>query len=291
MNRRLFLTVAVAASLVASPHLALAQAPTRPLVKVTGITVNDITAVAGQLIADATVTLNVVGRTITQNVQIPLSLGASPAATAGTCDILNLTLGPINLNLLGLVVNVDNCAGGPVTVNITGNDTELLGQILCGIAGLLNGGLDLGSLLDLLNGGLDLGELLGLLGLLDGGFNLGDLLNLEGTLTDLTDALTEVLNEVFANFFDNATATTGGHADGVCHILHLALGPIHLDVLGLVVDTSAICVDVTAVEGPGNLLGNLLCSLSDLLTNRGNNSKAELVLVRNILRILDQLGL
>ena len=103
--------------------------------------------------------------------------------------------------------------------------------------------------------GLDLGGLL-------------DLLNLQGTLADLTGALTDVLNQVFDEVLGTATATTGGHAAGVCDILHLAVGPIHLD-----------------------LLGNLLCSLSDLLNNRGNNARAELVLVRNILRVLDQLGL
>jgi len=46
-----------------------------------------------------------------------------------------------------------------------------------------------------------------------------------------------------------------------CSVLHLELAPIHLSLLGLHVDTSQICLDVTATEG-GGLLGDLLCSLA-----------------------------
>jgi len=46
-----------------------------------------------------------------------------------------------------------------------------------------------------------------------------------------------------------------------CSVLHLELAPIDLDLLGLFVDTSAICLDLTAIEG-GGLLGDLLCSLA-----------------------------
>ncbi len=48
-------------------------------------------------------------------------------------------------------------------------------------------------------------------------------------------------------------------------ILFLDLGPIFLDVLGLVVDLSAITLDIHAVPGAGNLLGNLLCAVAGLL--------------------------
>jgi hypothetical protein len=268
MIRRRFLAALMAIVVAATPEMALAAAPTQPLVTVTGITVNGITAEAGQLIADATVTLNVVGRTITQAVQIPLGLGGSPpapGAPAGSCNILNLTLGPIHLDLLGLVVDLDNCAGGPVTVNITGDDSQLVGKLLCDVAGLLNGGLNLNDLLALLD---------------------------PQDILDLTGALTNALNNVFAKFLPNATATAAApDANGACSILHLMLGPIHLDLLGLVVDTSQICLSITAVQGPNNLLGNLLCSLSDLLNNSGNTGHAQLVLVRNILRVLNALGL
>ena len=50
-----------------------------------------------------------------------------------------------------------------------------------------------------------------------------------------------------------------------CDVLFLDLGPLHLDLLGLTVDLSQVILDVNAVTGPGNLLGNLLCALLGLL--------------------------
>ena len=50
-----------------------------------------------------------------------------------------------------------------------------------------------------------------------------------------------------------------------CDILHLTLGPLHLNLLGLVVDLSVVHLDITGVTGPGNLLGNLLCAVTGLL--------------------------
>lgn len=51
-----------------------------------------------------------------------------------------------------------------------------------------------------------------------------------------------------------------------CPILHLTIGPIHLNLLGLVVNVpNPIVVNITAVEAPGNLLGNLLCAVANLL--------------------------
>jgi hypothetical protein len=52
---------------------------------------------------------------------------------------------------------------------------------------------------------------------------------------------------------------------GTCRILDLVLGPLHLDLLGLVVDLNQVNLDITAQSGPGNLLGNLLCAVAHLL--------------------------
>lgn len=52
---------------------------------------------------------------------------------------------------------------------------------------------------------------------------------------------------------------------GECPILTLDIGEIFLDLLGLQVETSVIEIDITAVAGPGNLLGNLLCAVAGLL--------------------------
>ena len=59
------------------------------------------------------------------------------AANAGACDILNLVLGPLDLNLLGLEIHLQRVVLDIVAVAGAGN---LLGNLLCAVAGLLDGG-------------------------------------------------------------------------------------------------------------------------------------------------------
>lgn len=54
-----------------------------------------------------------------------------------------------------------------------------------------------------------------------------------------------------------------------CPILHLVLGPINLNLLGLQVTTNQIILNITAIPGAGNLLGNLLCDLTNALNPPG----------------------
>lgn len=58
-----------------------------------------------------------------------------------------------------------------------------------------------------------------------------------------------------------------------CDILHLEIGPISLDLLGLNVDLSKIVLDIDAEAGAGNLLGNLLCAVAGLLDNPSGLAK------------------
>src|SRR5512144_1772845 len=51
----------------------------------------------------------------------------------------------------------------------------------------------------------------------------------------------------------------------VCPILHLDLGPLDLNLLGLRVHLDRVVLDITAEPGPRNLLGNLLCAIAGLL--------------------------
>jgi hypothetical protein len=62
-----------------------------------------------------------------------------------------------------------------------------------------------------------------------------------------------------------ATASQLPPIPNACEILNLVLGPINLDLLGLVVRTNRINLRIDAVPGPGNLLGNLLCAITGLL--------------------------
>jgi hypothetical protein len=61
---------------------------------------------------------------------------AAPTAAVVTCQVLNLVLGPLDLNLLGLVVHLDR-----VVLNITAvpGAGALLGNLLCAVVGLLDG--------------------------------------------------------------------------------------------------------------------------------------------------------
>jgi hypothetical protein len=95
-------------------------------------------------------TLN--GRHVTRyNVMIPAKLAGPPAAGAAkartaqvACTVLQLQLGPIDLNLLGLRVQLfggTNPANAlPVTLLITAvpGDGNLLGNLLCSLTGALN---------------------------------------------------------------------------------------------------------------------------------------------------------
>ena len=83
---------------------------------------------------------------------------ARAAAAAATCHILNLVLGPLDLNLLGLKIHLDKVV---LTIDAEPGPGNLLGNLLCSVAGLLDGGLGglLGQLSNLLN------RILGQLGL------------------------------------------------------------------------------------------------------------------------------
>ena len=59
------------------------------------------------------------------------------AANVAACDILNLVLGPLDLNLLGLEIHLQRVVLDIVAVAGAGN---LLGNLLCAVAGLLDGG-------------------------------------------------------------------------------------------------------------------------------------------------------
>jgi len=59
--------------------------------------------------------------------------------------------------------------------------------------------------------------------------------------------------------------TTAPAPPDVCPILHLELGPLDLNLLGLRVQLNQVVLDVDAIPGPGNLLGNLLCAVAGLL--------------------------
>ena len=74
-------------------------------------------------------------------------------------------------------------------------------------------------------------------------------------------------------------------SSGSCQILDLVLGPLNLDLLGLVVHLDTVHLNITAQQGPGNLLGNLLCGIANAL-NGGAPANVLANLLNQILAIL-----
>jgi hypothetical protein len=102
-----------------------------------------------------------------------------------------------------------------------------------------------------------------------------------GTLTStITNTLTGVTSTVTQAISVPVTPTAGS-----CSILHLDLGPLDLNLLGLQVHLNEVVLDITAQPGPGNLLGNLLCSVAHLLDSGGSLSGIT-ALLNNLLRNL-----
>src|SRR5215211_3581944 len=93
----------------------------------------------------------------------------------------------------------------------------------------------------------------------------GDALVAVGRLTGtLTNTATGVVQQVVQTITLPVQVPSA-----TCEILDLELGPLDLNLLGLVVHLDAINLEITAVPGAGNLLGNLLCAIANLL-NDGN---------------------
>jgi hypothetical protein len=79
-------------------------------------------------------------------------------------------------------------------------------------------------------------------------------------------------------------ARTAPAAQLTCQILFLSIGAINLNLLGLVVHLNPVLLIITAVPGPGNLLGNLLCAIVNLLN--GTSPLSQIVALLNQLLAL-----
>ena len=243
------------------PHLKHSIVPIR---------ITSVTNQAGQLVASGFIGTNPFTAPITLAVDQVATKAATTAQPAATTPVLDLQLGPINLNLLGL-----NVMTSPICAKITATSGpgNLLGNLLTDVANLLNGGTSLGSILGGLTG-TQLGQLLsGITGILNG---------ILGNLTAPTSLGT-------------ATGMATAAASTTCNILHLSLGPISLNLLGLNVNVDncsggPVTLDVTATQGQGNLLGNLLCGVANALngTNLGQAAIDQILarIVGNVLRLV-----
>jgi len=195
------------------------------------ISVTGVTAQGGQLVAQGLIG----DQPFSAPVTLSAPAAAAPTAAARATPILDLHVGAINLDVLGLVVQTSPIC---LTVSAQPGPGNLLGNLLSDVANLLNGGLNLGDI-------------------------LGQLTATQ--LSRLTNGVTSLLNGVLDRLTSPAALSPTA-----TNILHLSLGPVDLNLLGLKVhldncSNGPITLDVSAQPGAGNLLGNLLSGLAGLL--------------------------
>lgn len=139
--------------------------------------------------------------------------------------LLTLNLDPLDINLLGVQIQTSPIT---VTVSAESGSGELLGNALTIASNLVN-------------------------------------------LAGVSDALNQVLGNVVALLNSASLAVTGvgtGQFDTApvasTPVLSAFVAPVHLDLLGAVVDTSPITLTITAHSGDGLILGNAVTALANL---------------------------
>jgi hypothetical protein len=133
----------------------------------------------------------------------------------------------------------------------------------------------------------DFTDVLGGVGTFTGTFDLSSVAVQDGGLVavgTLAGTLTDSAGAVIGTITQQVRLPLAPR--GTCKILHLELGPLDLDLLGLVVHLDRVVLDITAQSGPGRLLGNLLCSIAHLLDGNG----ALDVIAGLLNRLIDILG-
>jgi hypothetical protein len=104
------------------------------------LTINRFVTRHGKTYAIGRLTGRAHGKRVSKRVRVPAKMGTGAAAAQlppipGACQVLNLVLGPINLNLLGLSVRTNRIN---VRIDAVPGAGNLLGNLLCGITGILN---------------------------------------------------------------------------------------------------------------------------------------------------------
>lgn len=168
---------------------------------------------------------------------------ALKAQTGANCSVLTLRLDRLNLALLGLRLDVS-----AVNLRITGNRARTLGALFCKLATANT----LGNLTKTRAAAASLNRRLRARPLQMIGFNA---------------ALYPKTAQPTADAGTRQATTAPAPAGPTCPVLDLTLGPLNLDLLGLVIDlygaTNKDPVRVTAVADPAaGILGKALCQIS-----------------------------
>jgi hypothetical protein len=151
----------------------------------------------------------------------------SAQRVARICDILSLDLAGLRLELLGLIIELDRVV---LTIKADSNG-GLLGSLLCGLAGPGRGG-------------------------------LLSTLATPKTAQKLTTVARQSGLAAGPGFtVPVAPAQLPPVPEGFCTVLDLVLGPLDLNLLGLMIHLDRVHLRITA-DPNGGILGSLLCSLA-----------------------------
>ena len=153
------------------------------------------------------------------------------SSTARICDILSLSLGPLDLNLLGLRIHLSGAnPNDPVVLTIKADSNGgLLGSLFCSLAG--RGAAATPA-------------------------------KLRATANRMTRAAqANGLNKGVAGFRLQVAPGLQQAPGQICTILDLTLGPLDLNLLGLMIHLDPVHLLITAERG-GGILGDLLCGLA-----------------------------
>jgi hypothetical protein len=175
----------------------------------------------------------------------PFRVLLQSTAGPGPCQILYLELDDLDLTLLGLRVHLQSAtAGEPIKLTLSADSTHgVLGKLFCNLAGAT--------------------------------------ISTPTTAATAAQSLTKktrdtTLLHATATLYQPSRTTSGvksfSSAQGNCSVLHLILGPLHLDLLGLIVDLNKVVLDLEAI--PGTTFGNLFCSLVGGSTTTGTTTTA-----------------
>jgi len=148
-----------------------------------------------------------------------------PVPPATAGDLVTLNLNPLDINLLGVEIQTSPIT---VTVSAESGSGELLGNTLTLASHLVN----LPAVSNALN-------------------------NVLGNVVTLLNSASLAVSGVGTGAFDTANAAT-------TPVLDLFVAPVHLNLLGALVDTSPIHLTITAHSGAGLILGNAVTALANL---------------------------
>ncbi len=180
---------------------------------------------------------NEIGAVLRQITNLAITLPGGGTTTPS--QLVKLDIKPLDLNLLGLEVKTSEIM---VTVSTQPGSGELLGNLLNTLSGLTN----LTGVSNALN-------------------------NVLANVTTLANAASLNVNGVVPG---GSLTTSTSTAD--VPVLNAHIAPVHLNLLGAVVDTSPIDLTIIAHPGNGNVLGNVVADLANALNTQPTNGPLDI---------------